>query len=107
MKKTVHIVHTRSLLNSASGNPRFFVELSDGTTYNTKKDAACNYGINNPENQGLVEVTIESGFISYIEPVCPHADCGYGECSTNLSRFGPNGCEVHNNGEGRCQEERA
>lgn len=38
------------------------------------------------------------------EPICPHADCGYGECST--LRFVNGACEVHGNGEGRCQAEK-
>ena len=35
-------------------------------------------------------------------PLCPHADCGYGECS--WLQGGINGaCDTHGNGEGRCQ----
>lgn len=37
------------------------------------------------------------------EEECPHADCGYGECS--WLQGGLNGaCDTHGNGEGRCQE---
>jgi len=36
-------------------------------------------------------------------PTCPDADCGYGECS--WLQGGVNGkCNVHGNGEGRCQK---
>lgn len=31
---------------------------------------------------------------------CPHADCGYGECS---GRWVNGACETHGNKEGKCQ----
>lgn len=39
---------------------------------------------------------------AYYGPLeCPHADCGYGECS---GRWVNGACETHGNGEGRCQQ---
>lgn len=36
--------------------------------------------------------------------VCPHADCGYGECS---GRWVNGACETHGNNEGKCQKEKS
>lgn len=73
MKKTVQITNLTRRNSSRNGNPRWLVDLSDGTQYLTAVDAACAYGLGNAENlpPNRVEVTIERGVIEYVAPVHP------------------------------------
>lgn len=65
------IVSTKSLDNSAAGNPRWRVFLRGGEVLTTQSDASCNYGINNPEiiGQPVTLTLTASGRISHITPV--------------------------------------
>ena len=60
--------------NSAAGNPRYRVFFTDGTSAETKPDASCNYGLENPEygSPNMVKVTYERGKIALVEPVRTH-----------------------------------
>lgn len=69
MKKVTRIRKLERRRNSVNGNPRYMVWFEDGTGYLTALDAACAYGIENPEMKGLLEVTIERGQVTYLEPV--------------------------------------
>lgn len=63
----VHIVNLTRLLNSANGNPRWLVLLSDGTEAQTSPDADAGYGIENSEYQNVpLTVTMSSGVITRI-----------------------------------------
>lgn len=70
MKKISKITSLHRLNASPSGNPRWRVSFEDGTSYLTLADAACNYGIENAELKDYVEVTVEGGRITYLEPAC-------------------------------------
>lgn len=71
MKKVVQITKLARRNNSVYGNPRWHAYLSDGTSYMTQADASCGYGLDNSENlpPNRVEVTVESGLITYVEPI--------------------------------------
>lgn len=75
MSKTIHAVrvvdHVEMLNNSHSGNPRYSVHFTDGTIAQTQADAACNYGIENPEMRSPNEVCVtftSAGRISHMTP---------------------------------------
>lgn len=69
MQKITTIASLQPARSSVNGNPRWYVHLGDGTQYYTQPDAACAYGLDNPEMKGTVEVTIERGQITYVKPV--------------------------------------
>lgn len=48
--QNVTIQGVTRLTNSANGNPRFRLTLSDGHTYDTQADASCNYEVTNYAN---------------------------------------------------------
>lgn len=54
------IASLERLNNSHAGNPRWSVAFKSGDVYRTEADASCNYGIENPELRGRVEVTVEN-----------------------------------------------
>jgi hypothetical protein len=56
MRKTVASL-TR-LLNSPSGNPRWRVVFTDGSSYKTHRDAACNYDISQYHEDREVDVEL-------------------------------------------------
>lgn len=54
------------------------------------------------EDAGILKYQVTDETVEGGSPACPDADCGYGECS--WIEGGLNGkCNVHGNGEGRCQ----
>lgn len=65
------IVRTQRMRSSANGNPRFRAYLKSGDAYPTEPDAACAYGIENPDVlMHPVELTINNrGHISYVRPL--------------------------------------
>lgn len=70
MTHTKRIASLKRLTNSKSGNPRYFVTFTDSTVARTAPDAACNYGIENPEFQDRdILVTFEDGLITYINQI--------------------------------------
>lgn len=70
MRKLAVVEAVERRRSSVNGNPRWLVQLDDGTSYLTATDAAVNYGIQNSElsKPNQVEVTVENGRIVYIEP---------------------------------------
>lgn len=60
-----------ALANSKDGNPRWEVVFSDGTTARTQVNAACAYGLGNPEYKApnKVLVSFERGQITYVTPL--------------------------------------
>lgn len=63
----VKIRELTRLRNSASGNPRWLVTLSDGTSAPTLADADANFGIENSEFQDTpLTVELEGGQITRV-----------------------------------------
>lgn len=70
--ETLTIAKWERLRVSHMGNPRFRVTFTNGRVAETKKDAAVNYGLENPEyNEGRpINVTFDSeGKIIYVEEI--------------------------------------
>jgi len=54
MSEVTKIIKSLETLNcSPNANPRFRVHCTDGTVLETQADVSANYGIQNPEFQGV------------------------------------------------------
>lgn len=68
-KRRLRMANAERLNASASGNPRFRVTFTDGTVFETKRDAAINWGLENSENWGEADWEFERGFIIHVTPI--------------------------------------
>lgn len=68
MERYLKIESIRSLRSSQYGNPRYEITFTDGTVAQTQSDASVNYGITNPEYQGVtLKVSFTRGKITHVK----------------------------------------